>query len=48
MQTRIGVEHSSPTCLIRYGFFYRCEILLSSGCGYLHMWGSLRGGVVFR
>jgi len=25
MQTRIGVELSSPTCLIRYRLFYRCE-----------------------
>ena len=48
MQTRIGVEHSSPTCLIRYLLFYRCEILLPSVCGYLHMLGSLRGGVVYR
>jgi len=24
MQMRIGVEHSSPTCLIRYGLFCRC------------------------
>jgi hypothetical protein len=33
MQTRIGVELSSPTCLIRYRLFYRREILLLSGCG---------------
>jgi len=33
MQTRIGVEHSSPTCLIRYRLFYRHEILLLSICG---------------
>jgi len=35
MQTRIGVELSSPTCtcLTRYRLFYRLEILLLSGCG---------------
>ena len=33
MQKRIGVELSSPTCLIRYRLFYRREILLLSGCG---------------
>jgi len=32
MQTRIGVELSSPTCLVRYRLFYRREILLY-GCG---------------
>ena len=31
MQTRIGVEHSSPTCLVKYGLFYSCENLLLSG-----------------
>ena len=30
MQTRIGVEHSSPTCLVKYGLFYRCEKLIVS------------------
>ena len=33
MQTRIGVELSSPTRLIRYRLFYRREILLLSGFG---------------
>jgi len=33
MQTRIGVELSSPTCFIRYRLFYRREILYLSGCG---------------
>jgi len=27
MQMRIGVELSSPTCLVRYRLFYRREIL---------------------
>jgi hypothetical protein len=31
MQTCIGVELSSPMCLIRYHLFYRREILLLSG-----------------
>ena len=29
MQTRVGVEHSSPMCLVKYGLLYRCENLLS-------------------
>jgi len=33
MQRRIGVEPSSPTCLIRYGLIYKREILLLSRCG---------------
>jgi len=28
MQTRVGVEYSSPTCLVKYGLFYRCEKLI--------------------
>jgi len=31
MQTYFCVEHSSPTCLVKYGLFYRCENLLLSG-----------------
>jgi len=30
MQTRIDVEHSSPTYLVKYGLFYRCEKLIIS------------------
>jgi hypothetical protein len=33
MQTHIGVELSSSTCLIRYRLLYRREILLLSACG---------------
>jgi hypothetical protein len=44
MQTRIGVELSSPTCLIRYRLFYSREILLLSGCYVSAQVGALRGG----
>ena len=33
MQTHVGVEYSSPTCLVKYGLFYRCEKRIISGSG---------------
>jgi len=45
MQTRIGVELSSPTCLIRYRLFYRREILLLSGCDVSAQVGGAAWGV---
>ena len=49
MQNRIGVEHSSLTCLVKYGLFYRREkTYYYLDPLYLHMWGSLCRGVVLR
>jgi len=45
MQMRIGVELSSPTCLIRYRLFYRGEILLLSGCGLSAQVGGAAWGI---
>jgi len=41
MQTHIGVELSSPTCLVWYRLFYRREILYYKDAVYLHRWGAL-------
>ena len=50
MQTRTGVDYSSLACLVIYGLFYRCEkkTYYYLDLVYVHMWWSLRGGVVFR
>jgi len=45
MQTRIGVELSLPTCLIRYHLFCWREILLLSGCGVSAKVGGAAGWV---
>ena len=44
----IGVELSSPKCLIRYRLFYRREVLLLSPYGISAQVGGLRGGLVSR
>ena len=45
MQTRIDVELSLSTCLIRYRLFYRREILLLSGCDVSAQVGGAAWGV---
>ena len=46
LQTRIGVEISSPTCLIRFRLLYWREVLILSGCGISAQVVGSAGGVV--
>jgi len=48
METRIDVEISSPTCLIRYRLLYYCEFLILSGCGVSAQVVGAAGRVVSR